>query len=170
VTVWLDSRARAHIEREAIGRRLRETGGALFGWEHDGELVIACASGPGRHAKHRPRRFEPNRRTTAVAMRAVAKSSEGRYGYIGSWHTHPCGAATPSRLDTRTARDLAEQEDLRVPRPLLLIVGTRCRSRPVRVREIRAWRWQPVRAVLEPVEVRSSELTERYCPAGMLFG
>lgn len=158
------------MEREAIGRRLFETGGALFGWEHDGELVIACASGPGRYAKHRPRRFESHPPTTAAAMRAVAKSSEGRYGYIGSWHTHPCGAAAPSRLDSRTARDLAEQEDLRVPRPLLLIVATRCRSRPVRVREIRAWRWQPFRAVLEPVEVLSCELPERHCPIGKLFG
>jgi integrative and conjugative element protein (TIGR02256 family) len=170
VTAWLDSRARAHIEREASRRRLLETGGALFGYERDGELVIACASGPGPHAKHRPRRFEPHRPTTAAAMRAVAASSEGRCGYIGSWHTHPCGAAAPSGLDSRTARDLAEQEDLGLPRPLVLIVGTRCRTRPVRVREVRSWRWQPVRGVLEPVELRTCELTERYCPSGALFG
>jgi integrative and conjugative element protein (TIGR02256 family) len=168
--VWLDARARAHIEREAVKRRLCETGGAIFGWESEDGLVIACASGPGPHAKHRPRRFESHRATTAAAMRAVEHSSERRYGYLGSWHTHPRGVPTPSGLDTATAGELAEQADLRLPRPLLLILSTTWRARTVRPGEVRAWRWDPPSRRLWSAELAPCTLDEWYCPTLPLFG
>jgi hypothetical protein len=46
-TVQLDTRAWTVIERQAVRRRLLETGGSIFGWETSGEsgdaVVIACA-------------------------------------------------------------------------------------------------------------------------------
>ena len=168
-TVWLDARARTHIEREAVKRRLCETGGALFGWESDGALVVACASGPGTRAKHRPRSFEAHRATTAAAMRAVALSSERRYGYLGTWHTHPGGTARPSALDSETARCLSDQRDLLLPRPLFLILSTSGRARMVRPNEMRAWLWNPAREVLSPAELLQCTLGERFCPEHALF-
>jgi integrative and conjugative element protein (TIGR02256 family) len=169
-TVWLDARARSHIEREAVKRRLCETGGALFGWERDGELVVACASGPGTRAKHRPRSFEAHRATTAAAMRAVARSSERRYGYLGTWHTHPLGHPSPSGIDSDTARRLAAQEDLLLPRPLLLILSTTGQAWNVRPEELRAWRWDPERRCLRAAEVLPCRLDEWFCPEQPLFG
>lgn len=168
-TVWLDGRARAHIEREAVKRRLRETGGALFGWEDADSLVVACASAPGPKAKHRLRSFEPHRATTAEAMREVALASEGRYGYLGSWHTHPRGTPVPSSTDSATAADLASQEGLLLPRPLLLIVATTWRARVVRAEEARAWRWDRSSKRLRPAELVAWTLDELYCPKSALF-
>lgn len=169
-TVWLDARARAHIEREAVKRRLCETGGALFGWESDGVLVVACASGPGTRAKHRPRRFVAHRATTAAAMRAVALSSERRSGYVGTWHTHPRGDPSPSGVDSDTASQLAAQADLLLPRPLLLILSTTGQARNVRPGKMRAWRWEPERQRLRAAELVPCHLAEWYCPDQPLFG
>ena len=168
-TVWLDSHARALIEHEAVTRRLYETGGALFGWEDDGELVVACASGPGLHARHALRTFEPDPATTAEAMRLAGDASERRYRYVGSWHTHPRSVPVPSALDTDTVAGLAAQEDLLLPRPLLLILSTTGCSRTVQPKELRAWVWDPSHSALRVVELLPVELPERYCPDHPLF-
>lgn len=168
-TVWLDTRARDLIEREAIRRRLVETGGALFGWEDDDSVVVACASGPGPHAKHRPRSFEPDPETTAEAMRAVRAASEKRYRFLGSWHTHPRGGSSPSGIDSGTARELGAQDDLLLPRPLLLILSTAWLRRKVRPRELRGWRWNPTEDRLDVVTVQKLTLDAWYCPDAPLF-
>ncbi|MDQ2759167.1 MAG: Mov34/MPN/PAD-1 family protein [Actinomycetota bacterium] len=164
----MDRRIRAVIEHEAIERRLHETGGSLFGWEVDEHVFVACASGPGPGAKHRPRSFAPAPSAVAEVMERVRDVSHGRYGYVGSWHTHPCGAASPSGTDTGTAEAMAEQTDLMLPRPLLLILSTTGTARRVRLGELCAWRWQPgKRLKLTPIE--DMQLQERYCPAAELL-
>lgn len=169
-SVRLDGRARALIEREAVMRRLRETGGAIFGWESEGIIVVACACGPGPRAKHRLRSFEPAPGTTKAAMLAVASASKGRYGYLGSWHTHPRAAPVPSSIDIGTAKAMAEQEDLRLPAPLLLIISTTGTSLHVEPRNLCAWQWDPVAKRLRRVPVEDCDLAERYCPpAALLF-
>ncbi len=164
--VLLDNRAMAFIEREAIKRRLVETGGAIFGWEAEDTIVIACASGPGRKAKHRRHSFEPDRSTTAAAMAAVQVASDGRYGFLGSWHTHPGGAAVPSTTDTGTARDLAGQKPLLLPRPLLLILST-SRKKNVGLIETKVWHWNSDDQQLAAAELQAVELEDRYCPDDM---
>lgn len=169
-SVRLDRRARVLIEREAVTRRLRETGGAIFGWESEGVIVVACASGPGPHAKHRLRSFEPAPGTTNAAMLAVAAASMGRYGYLGSWHTHPRAAPVPSSIDIGTAEAMAEQGDLRLPAPLLLIISTTGKSFHVEPRNLCAWRWDPVAKRLRRALVEDCDLAERHCPpAALLF-
>jgi integrative and conjugative element protein (TIGR02256 family) len=138
--VWLDERAREVIRTEAKKRRFLETGGALFGYEgDDGDVVVARAFGPGRRAKHRRRSFAPDRQETARLIRRVWQDSERRYRFLGSWHTHPHGRAVPSGVDTETARDLASQDDLRLPEPVVVIQATRG-VRHVELGELRAWR------------------------------
>lgn len=169
-SVHLDRRARAPIEREAVTRRLRETGGAIFGWESEGVIVVACASGPGSHAKHRLRGFEPAPGTTKAAMLAVASASKGRYAYLGSWHTHPRTPPVPSSIDVGTAEAMAEQSDLRLPAPLLLIISTTGTSLHVEPRNLCAWRWDPVAERLRRARVEDCDLAERHCPpAALLF-
>ena len=168
--VLLDKRAEQLIGHEALKRRLLETGGAIFGW-HDqpsDQLVIACASGPGPRATHRPTRFAPNPTTTAKAMHLVTTSSLGRYGFIGTWHTHPGGGASPSHLDSRAAEELAEQDDLLLPQPLLLIVSTRIAKQP-RVREIKAWRWDPSASKLIEAPMKRVHMDTDLWPADDLF-
>jgi integrative and conjugative element protein (TIGR02256 family) len=163
-TVWLDKRARTVMETEALKRRFLETGGSLFGWAHQSDIVIACASGPGRRAKHWPRSFQPHRPTVEAVMKAVYLASEGRYGYLGSWHTHPCGAALPSEIDTRTAHGMSEQEDLLLKEPLLLILSTRRHGSTAELGDLRAWKWGSRDRRLVGVEVECCELDEYFGP------
>lgn len=168
--VFLDERARELIEREAVARRLRETGGAVFGWEGDEGLVVACATGPGPNAKHRPRSFQPAPGTTRAAIDAVREASDGRYGFLGSWHTHPLATPVPSKIDIGTAEAMAAQVDLLLPAPLILIVSTTGTKLRVVPQTMRAWRWIPEEGCLRAAEINHCLLPERYCPpAALLF-
>jgi len=152
VTVWLDATARAQIEREARRFRLRETGGPLFGFEDEDmdELVIVGAGGPGPQAKHRRRLFVPDREAVDRAIARVHNASEGRYAFLGSWHTHPLGQPLPSPTDIATARDVAADDCADLPRPLVLIQATNPLRRTLRDRELRAYRWKAGDATLAP--------------------
>ena len=162
--VWLDVRARALIEHETRKRPRIETGGGLFGFADGDNVVVACAYGPGPRARHRRTTFEPHPATTAALMYAVHEHSQARYRYLGSWHSHPGGAARPSGQDISTTEQVAGEPEVLLPRPLVLIQSTRRQPRGVVVAELRAWRWQPELAWLLPCEVESVELDERFCP------
>jgi integrative and conjugative element protein (TIGR02256 family) len=163
VTAWLDSLALTVIESEARHRRFCETGGPLFGYEGDGdEIVIAVALGPGPSARHRPRSFRPDRNATGQAIAAVHERTSGRYRYIGSWHTHPLGRANPSGVDLATARDIASQEEVDLPRPLIVIQATRPSARGVRMGELQAYRWEPVACAMVSVPRCVTELDDRF--------
>lgn len=162
--VLLDTHARAVLDREAVSRRLRETGGALFGWRQDDHIIVACASGPGPGAQHRLRSFQPAPGVTATLIRRVRHASVGRYGYLGSWHTHPLTSPRPSGVDTETARAMADQKDLKLARPLLLILSTTGTSRRVAAGELRGWVWSSAGDGLVKASVESVDLQERYCP------
>jgi proteasome lid subunit RPN8/RPN11 len=43
--------------------------------------------------------------------------------YVGEWHTHPDGPATPSLLDKSTMLELAKHETVYINNPILLILG-----------------------------------------------
>lgn len=167
--VLLDVRARAAIEREAVSRRLRETGGSLYGWQASEALIIACASGPGPKARHRLRSFEPAPGTTAAVMRAVRDASSGRYGYLGTWHTHPLARPVPSSVDLETARAMADQDDLRLAAPLMLILATTGTQREVSPGALTAWRWDDRLQRLIELPVETCDLPERYCPPAPLM-
>ena len=151
MTIWLDIVARAQIERDARRHRLRETGGPLFGFEDEDrdDVVIIGAGGPGPRARHRPRSFRPDRDAVGRAIERVHEASAGRYGYIGSWHTHPLGRPAPSSTDIGTASEMAADEDADVLRPLLLIQATRPMRKTLRDSDLRAYRWRILEARLE---------------------
>lgn len=161
--VWLDRRAREVIENESARRLVRETGGALFGYESDEGVAVVCAFGPGRHARHGYRSFEPDPGTTRRLMESVRDASDGRYRFVGSWHTHPGGTSAPSSADEQTAFELSDQPDLLLPRPLLLIQATRIDPRAARLREMRAWRYSERRR-LSCADVVQVEIKDRHCP------
>jgi hypothetical protein len=96
-------------------------------------------------------------------MQAVQSASHGRYGYLGSWHTHPRTTPTPSSVDIATAKAMAEQDDLRLPAPLMLILSTTGTSRHVQAETLRGRRWDPVGKHLRLVPVEDCELAERHC-------
>jgi integrative and conjugative element protein (TIGR02256 family) len=144
LSVWLDRLARAQIERESRRHRLRETGGPLFGFddENTDQLVVIGAGGPGKRAKHRRRLFVPDREAVERAIARVHEASDGRYAFLGSWHTHPLGRPLPSPTDVATAENIAIDEVIDLPRPLILIQATNPLRRTLRDRDLRAYRWE----------------------------
>lgn len=157
-TVWLDERARVLIDAETRKCPRLETGGALFGYESHHELVVACAYGPGPRARHRRTSFEPNPRTTGALIRAVHEASDGRYRYLGSWHSHPNGRARPSAQDLATTEAVAGQADVALPSPLVLIAASRATRGQVALNELSAWRWSERWAWLLPCKVEEVRL------------
>jgi integrative and conjugative element protein (TIGR02256 family) len=166
--VLLDDLARALIADEAGRRQLRESGGALFGFKDGEDTVIACAYGPGPRARHRRAAFEPHTATTQLLMDAVRESSDARYRYLGSWHSHPGGLPRPSGPDIETTERVASEPHVLLPDPLVLIQATRPGPEGVIIGELRAWRWEPDARWLMPCRIESIDLEQRFCPRVML--
>lgn len=164
MTVWLDPLARHQIEREASRRRFVETGGPLFGFEAEDDLVVIGAAGPGRKARHRPRSFRPDREAVDRAITRVLQASERRYRYLGSWHTHPFGRARPSGTDFAATRGISEEPEVLLPRPLLIIHATWPTLRTFRDRDLRAFQWMPPLSALVAIDVRVPREAERPYP------
>jgi integrative and conjugative element protein (TIGR02256 family) len=163
--IWLDVAAQEQIEVEAARRRIFETGGPLFGFDGmNRDAVVVAALGPGPAAKHRPRSLVPDPHATQAAIDLVHTRGEGRYRYLGSWHSHPLGRPVPSALDSDTAREMAAQDDLRLSSPLILIQATRPGLRLVRMGGMGVYRWDQAREALVSEEITIVIETERSYP------
>lgn len=53
----------------------------------------------------------------------VFKQSNGETIYLGEWHSHPNGVPYPSSTDYSSMKRIAQNTDVRIETPLLLIVG-----------------------------------------------
>ena len=96
------------------------------------------------------------------------EASAGRYRYLGSWHTHPFGRASPSATDVAAARSISLEVEVRVPRPLLIIQATWPTRTTFRDRNLRAFRWQPMGSLLAKEELRRLRPEERRHPDAAL--
>jgi integrative and conjugative element protein (TIGR02256 family) len=144
IVIWLSDEARHLIEREACRRRLLETGGPLFGYEaRDGSVVIEAARGPGPRARHARFNYRPDRDAIQAAINEELQASKGQRYLVGEWHSHPLGSAHASGRDKRSVREIAEDEDVGLIRPVALIQATTPWGRRVRPAELGAWFWEP---------------------------
>lgn len=53
----------------------------------------------------------------------IFKKSKGKTIYLGEWHSHPNGRPYPSSTDFNSMKKIAQNTDVRIETPLLLIVG-----------------------------------------------
>ncbi len=164
-TVWIDVRAVDQMVADirTWGRR-RETGGPLFGYESDRDLVVACAPGVGASAVRHVGGFEPETGRIDELIAQAHTDSHARYRYVGSWHTHPGGRSVPSARDRLTARAIASEPQVDLIAPLMLIARTSRLPLSSHIREISAWRWDPESRDLAHVPNERCVLLERLCP------
>lgn len=163
MTTWVDDAIRETIQCLARVRPALETGGAAYGWRDGDDVVIAYVSGPGRRGIRRRSSFELDPRDSMRASREVHDTSEGRYRFVGTWHTHPGGTASPSSVDTRAALQLASDAQLELPEPTLLIASTAAATGEVDA--LCGWRWDPLEAHLHRTEVQSCAFDRRLIPS-----
>jgi integrative and conjugative element protein (TIGR02256 family) len=156
--VWLDARAREVVAEEAAKRRLRETGGALFGYETAGDLVIARVIGPGPKAHHRRTRLIADPEHLQRVIDETHAETDGRLSYIGEWHTHPLGRARPSATDEETTARIAGLRGTDLPRPLVLIQAIKPLHRHVQIGELAAFRRDSETARLDPQAIQLTML------------
>lgn len=142
-TVWLDAAARDILAEEAAKRRLLETGGPIFGYESEGDVVVTKLYGPGSGARHRRASFSCRREWIADCIEEAFSESSGHWSYVGEWHTHPLGRATPSGQDIRAVARIAAAVEVELQRPTILIQGTKLFRRRVHMDRLAAYRWDP---------------------------
>lgn len=147
--MWLDIRARRSIDEEAYRYRFTETGGGLFGWESATDVVVLLAAGPGPRAEHHLRSYVVDRQHLGEQINVLNDASAGRCRFLGTWHTHPRGRANPSHRDASTAADMANEAEVQLPSPVLLIKATLPMLRS-RVGPLSAFRWDRAKKSLEP--------------------
>lgn len=151
-TCWFDRRALAELRTEARRWRLRETGGALLGWRNDTDIVVARILGPGPLARHGLSSFEPDADWQNSEGARVYHESGRTIAYLGDWHTHPRGKATPSPQDRRTLEQIAKDTAFRAPNAIYAIAAQRL-HRPWR---LALWEWRD--SDLQPLPIRLFDL------------
>lgn len=126
LTIWLPANAQEEMVRQVTEAEPDETGGILLGYEapHDAAVVITHLIGPGPDARASRAGFEPDGQWQEKEVARIYEESGRHATYLGDWHSHPDGAARPSRKDQRTARSISGHAEARMPNPLMLIVAT----------------------------------------------
>jgi hypothetical protein len=97
-------------------------------------------------------------------MRTVKRNSECRYRYLGTWHTHPGGAPRPSGTDVLTTEHVANEPEVGLPRPLVMIQATEPHQGTTALAQLRAWHWSMEESWLLPCGLENTWLEERFCP------
>ena len=149
--ILLPHRVLEAMKREARRRYPNESGGVLLGYRDVGDsrlIQVLDQIGPGPRAVHKPRRFEPDAEWQAERV-ASAYADSGRIAtYLGDWHSHPRGFATPSELDRSTAREIARYAAARAPNPLIVILHGKPGAWNIAAHRRGRWRLRPIRVTL----------------------
>ena len=99
---------------------LLETGGTLLGYIENGILYVSKASKPGPKAIHEPDYFKADANYIDMFIDMEIANSNGKFRYIGEWHTHPQIKPCPSPTDFKSLKEIADSSNDFV---LMLIVG-----------------------------------------------
>ena len=124
-TVFLGAAAQATIERFAFqtfqADQPVETGGLLFGERDDAALTITidAATGPPQDSTHSRSGFERGIEGIDETVTALGRSEIGGATYLGDWHTHPDGVASPSLMDIHATKGRTDGASL-----ILIWAGT----------------------------------------------
>lgn len=116
----------AEIDRSAVSRGPEvETGGLLFGdIDPAGRRAwVTCATPPPSDSEHAPTGFVCGTAGTKWRAGTLRRRHGAAARFIGTWHTHPGGSASPSPTDIKTMARLSAATDTKLGTGLLLVVG-----------------------------------------------
>jgi integrative and conjugative element protein (TIGR02256 family) len=75
-----------------------------------------------------PKKYKPSRYFFDRSSDGLREELELRYKaeprliYVGEWHTHPDGSAEPSGVDLKAMRELANDKNVLITNPVLMIL------------------------------------------------
>lgn len=127
--VRVSARALAEMRTEARrGRRVRgariETGGMLLGSldEATRTVFVDSVAGPSPDSHLSAAYFDHGTEGTQEIVTAYRDATANRVGFVGMWHTHPHGVASPSSTDEMGMADIVTMQGTS-RRSLMLILG-----------------------------------------------
>lgn len=97
-----------------------ETGGVLMGYLDDGVVYVEKASEAGPKAVHEDIYFQADANYIDLFIDMEYANSNGKYRYLGEWHTHPQVVPEPSPKDLNSLDEVSATADEFV---ILLIIG-----------------------------------------------
>lgn len=97
-----------------------ETGGVLMGYLDDGVVYVEKASEAGPKAIHDDIYFQADPNYIDLFIDMEYANSNGKYRYLGEWHTHPQVVPEPSAKDLNSLDEISATADQFV---ILLIIG-----------------------------------------------
>lgn len=97
-----------------------ETGGALIGYIAGDTIFVEKASNGGKNAIHEELYFKADPNYIDMFIDMEVANSNGRYRYLGEWHTHPEIKPSPSYIDLQSLSEIAITSD---DFCILLIIG-----------------------------------------------
>lgn len=101
-----------------------ETGGILIGYREDkGQYIIERATGPGPNAVRTGTWFEKDIEYCQARLNEALSDLGERGLYLGEWHYHPAGENKPSGRDIKSLTEIAEQDNYRIDKPIMLILS-----------------------------------------------
>ncbi len=124
VNAWRDVRGWLRANERRKGRSV-ETGGLMFGQFDEilGIGWISAVSGPPEGSEHSETGFVCGTGGVTRLCEAHADRSRGDASYIGTWHSHPSSAATPSVTDYAGIDSIFAASPEGGTHQLMLIVG-----------------------------------------------
>lgn len=137
------------MEDEAERHHPNETGGVLLGYFRNGEadrIQVTEQVGPGPEARHQRHRFDPDGDWQAEKVAEHYARSDRLESYLGDWHSHPDCGGKPSALDRSTAKKIADCEEARAPRPLIVILHGEPGNWNLAAYRRERWRLRPIKA------------------------
>lgn len=156
--LWLHTSVKRHLI--ALPSGPCEVGGWLLGYwtADDANVFVTHATPPG------PRGRPWGVRVSGVGHRerfdAAWAASGGAVTFLGDWHTHPGGIATPSARDQDAMRTLATKTAYGTPQPLIAIIETPRWPWSRKRSEIRFFLRQPDATIKELAPILTPSLPE----------
>lgn len=100
-----------------------ETGGILMGRaEQPDRVEVRATVGAGPDAIHERTTFEPDQRWQEGEVERLWRL-DPTLEYLGDWHSHPGGRASPSQRDRAVLHLIASSPAARCPTPVMLIIA-----------------------------------------------
>jgi len=123
ITAWLEHVCLQEMQRHAIAKAPKESGGVLMGyWGDSNEAVVTHIWGPGPKARHRLSSFSPDDEWQEAKIAETYERTGRISTYLGDWHSHPGGGCELSSRDIRTLKRIASFTPARADRPIMAII------------------------------------------------
>ncbi len=123
--VFIGEEAYELMKHECKGPMSVETGGILIGhMTEKGNYVILRATQPGPNAVKTQMSFERDEKFCQKELENALKELGSKGIYLGEWHYHPKGSNFPSGVDIRSLTEIAQQENYRIDKPILIILSS----------------------------------------------